>query len=81
MRRYDFPTSPVIIGMILGPLAEQQFRRAMQIAQGDVSVFFTRPLSATLLGLAALALIVPVVLRLRASRRAAADMPAATLEA
>ncbi len=34
MRRYDFPTSPVIIGMILGPLAEQQFRRAMTMSQG-----------------------------------------------
>ena len=45
MRRYDFPTAPVIIGMILGPLAEQEFRRAMTISQGDPSVFFTHPLS------------------------------------
>jgi putative tricarboxylic transport membrane protein len=70
MRRYDFPTSPVIIGMILGPMAEQQFRRAMTISQGDVSVFFTRPISATLIALAVLALVVPMILRVRASRLA-----------
>ena len=34
MRRFDFPTAPVIIGLILGPLAEQEFRRAMTISQG-----------------------------------------------
>jgi putative tricarboxylic transport membrane protein len=55
MRRYDFPAAPVIIGMILGPLAEQNFRQAMTISAGDWTVFFTRPLSATILALAALA--------------------------
>jgi putative tricarboxylic transport membrane protein len=59
MRRYDFPTAPVIIGMILGPLAEQNFRQAMTISQGDMSVFLTRPLSASLLLLAVLALFGP----------------------
>ncbi|WP_173934706.1 tripartite tricarboxylate transporter permease [Chelativorans sp. Marseille-P2723] len=59
MRRYDFPTSPVIIGMILGPFAEQQFRRALTISQGDVSVFFTRPISLTLIIIAVLSLLTP----------------------
>jgi putative tricarboxylic transport membrane protein len=63
MRKYDFPTAPVIIGMILGPYAEQEFRRAMTISQGDVSVLLTRPLSATLLALAALALLSPYIYR------------------
>ncbi len=65
MRRFDFPTAPVIIGMILGPLAEQNFRQAMTISQGDVSVLFTRPLSATLLALAAIAIVAPLLLRKR----------------
>ena len=64
MRRYDFPTAPVVIGMILGPLAEQEFRRAMTISSGDWSVFVTQPLSASLLALAALALAGPMVWRL-----------------
>ena len=53
MRRYDFPAAPVIIGMILGPLAEQNFRQAMTISAGDWTVLFTRPLSASILALAA----------------------------
>ncbi len=65
MRRFDFPVAPCIIGLILGPLAEEQFRRALGISQGDPSVFFTQPLSATLLALAALCLLVPLAYRLR----------------
>ena len=61
MRRFDFPTAPVIIGMILGPLAEAQFRRAMTISNGDWTVFFTHPLSLTLLTLALIALVAPRV--------------------
>ena len=59
MRRFDFPTAPVIIGMILGPLAETQFRRAMTISNGDWTVFYTHPLSLTLLSLAVLGLLAP----------------------
>ena len=70
MRRYDFPTSPVIIGMILGPFAEQQFRRAMTISQGDMTVFVTRPIAATLLAIALLAILVPVLLELARVYRA-----------
>jgi putative tricarboxylic transport membrane protein len=61
MRRCHIPVAPAIIGLILGPLGEQQFRRALAIAAGDGSVFFTRPLSAALLVLAALVLIAPLV--------------------
>jgi putative tricarboxylic transport membrane protein len=68
MGRFDFPTAPVIIGMILGPLAEQELRRALTISQGDMTVFLTRPLSATLLALAALALLGPQIWKLFAKR-------------
>lgn len=59
MRRYDFPVGPTILGVILMPLAEAQFRRALAISQGDPSVFFTRPLSLAILLLAVVALILP----------------------
>jgi putative tricarboxylic transport membrane protein len=71
MRRYDFPAAPVIIGMILGPLAEQNFRQAMTISAGDWTVLFTRPLSATLLALAALALAGPKLYQWAVDRKAA----------
>ncbi|MBS4047635.1 MAG: tripartite tricarboxylate transporter permease [Alphaproteobacteria bacterium] len=65
MRRFDFPTAPAVIGMILGPFAEQEFRRAMTISAGDMTTFVTRPLSLTLLIIAVLLLVVPLLLRLR----------------
>jgi putative tricarboxylic transport membrane protein len=73
MRRFDFPTAPVIIGMILGPLAETEFRRAMTISNGDWTVFVTQPLSAFLLALAVLLLVGPRVLALVRSRRPQPD--------
>lgn len=60
MRKYDFPVAPVILGAILGPLMETQFRRALEISQGDFSVFFTRPLTLVILILAALAFLIPL---------------------
>ena len=63
MRRFDIPVAPAIIGLILGPMAEQQFRRALAISQGDATVFFRHPLSASLLALAALVVVVPLALR------------------
>lgn len=61
MRRHGLPLAPAVIGLILGPMAEQQLRRALAIAQGSPLVLVTRPLSATLLGLAALIAVVPLV--------------------
>ncbi|MBI0537805.1 tripartite tricarboxylate transporter permease [Roseomonas sp. KE2513] len=59
MRRFDFPTAPVVIGMILGPMAEQALRQALTISQGDWTTFLTRPISATILVLAVVALVGP----------------------
>ncbi len=59
MRRYGFPVAPAVIGLILGPLAETQFRRALSISQGDATVFFTQPISATLLAITAALIVGP----------------------
>src|SRR5918996_745358 len=64
MRRYDFPVGPMILGVILGPVLERQFRTALQISQGDLTVFVTRPISLILLLLAAAALLGPQLPRL-----------------
>jgi len=47
MRRWGFPVAPAVIGLILGPLAESQMRRALSISQGDPSVFITQPNTAS----------------------------------
>ncbi|MFT8244258.1 tripartite tricarboxylate transporter permease [Roseomonas sp. BN140053] len=70
MRRFDFPTAPVVIGMILGPMAEQAMRQALTISQGDWSVFLTRPVSLVILLLAAVALVGPRFYTAWARRRA-----------
>jgi putative tricarboxylic transport membrane protein len=49
MRRFSFPTAPVVVGMILGPLAEAQLRNAMSIGEGSALVFLQRPMSLFLL--------------------------------
>ncbi len=59
MRRFGFPTAPVIVGMILGPLAEEQMRRALAISQGNPTIFVTHPISAGLLAVAAAVVIAP----------------------
>ncbi|BAS26264.1 tripartite tricarboxylate transporter permease [Limnochorda pilosa] len=68
MRRFDIPVAPAVIGLILGPMAEQQLRRALAISQGDYTVFFTRPISATLLAIALVALVGPLVARVVRAR-------------
>ena len=62
MRANDVPLAPAVIGLILGPMSEQQFRRALAISEGDVSVFVTRPISAALLAVAVAVLAAPRLL-------------------
>jgi len=59
MRRFSMPLAPAVIGLILGPLAEQQLRRSLAIG-GSPMILFTRPISAVLL-LFAVGLIVATV--------------------
>ena len=70
MRRFDFPTAPVVIGMILGPLAEAQLRNAMSIGEGKWTVFLDRPVSVFLLVVIAAVLVLPRLARWHRARRA-----------
>ena len=55
--------SPAVIGHILGPMAEVQFRWVLTISQGDGSVFFTHPISLVLLVIALAVVVVPIIVR------------------
>lgn len=74
MRRHGFPTAPAVIGLILGPMAETQLRRALSISQGDMSVFLTRPIAAGFLAFTALLVIAPILVR-HFRRRKGANAP------
>jgi TctA family transporter len=56
-KKLDCEPAPLLLGFVLGKLMEEYLRRAMTISRGDWTVFFTRPLSATLLGIALVMLI------------------------
>jgi putative tricarboxylic transport membrane protein len=62
-RRFGMPITPLILGLILGPNLELQFRRALQISAGDYSTLWASPLSKVLYAVLFLALFTPVITR------------------
>src|ERR1700742_237289 len=66
--KHDFEPAPMILGFVLGPLMEENLRRAMLIARGDATVFLTRPISATLLAISAILLIIAMLPNTRRRR-------------
>ena len=74
MRVFGVPLVPAVMGLILGPLAELQFRRAMAISQGDVTVLLTRPICAVLLAVTLAILIGPSLLRSKSAARKIHDI-------
>jgi len=73
LRRFGVPVAPAVIGLILGPLAEQQLRRALAISQGDVTTLVSSPIAVVLLSIAALIVAAPVAVRLARRLRRTAD--------
>jgi len=71
MRRFDFPTAPVVVGMILGPLAEAQMRNAVSIGEGSWLIFVQRPMSLTLLIIVLAVLVLPRLFKHLAQRKLA----------
>ncbi|KOG77097.1 MULTISPECIES: tripartite tricarboxylate transporter permease [Streptomyces] len=69
MRRYGLPVLPAVIGVILGPAAEQQLRRALQISDGSVSGLVDTPFSVTVYAIVALIVAWPLIARLVGRRR------------
>jgi len=69
MRRFAIPVGPAVVAAILGPEAEVQLRRALQISQGDATALVTRPIAGTILAIALVALFAPLVYRFARSKR------------
>ena len=57
----DFPVSPIVLGFVLGPMLEENFRRAMLLSRGDLMVFLQRPISAWFIGACTLLIVAQLV--------------------
>jgi putative tricarboxylic transport membrane protein len=68
MSKHEFEPAPLVLAFVLGPLMEENMRRAILIARGDATVFLTRPISAGLIAIAAILLVIAVVPMIRKRR-------------
>lgn len=73
LEKMSVPLAPVILGMILGPMAEQSVRRALLISRGDATELLTRPISATLAIATVLVVAWPLIKAIRRKRNLAAN--------
>jgi putative tricarboxylic transport membrane protein len=68
LAKHDFEPAPLVLAFVLGPLMEENLRRAMLIARGDATVFFTRPISAGLIMVALVLLVIAALPMIRRRR-------------
>jgi putative tricarboxylic transport membrane protein len=77
MRRFGLPVVPAIIGIILGPVAEEQMRRALQISNGEIGGLYNTWFSKTVYAIIVVLLVAPPLVRWLRSRRGAGQTPIA----
>jgi len=83
LRKFDFETAPIVLGVVLGPMLEMSFRQSLAMSSGSYAIFVSRPIAATMLacGLALLLLgLVPIFARGVDWRRALGLSPSSELE-
>ena len=69
LRKLNYPMAPVVLAIVLGPLAEKYFRQAMIISHGDVMTFVERPLSAVFVAAALVLISLPIISAFKRRRR------------
>jgi putative tricarboxylic transport membrane protein len=65
LTKHDYPVAPLVLGLVLGPMIENNLRRALTISNGDFMIFLTKPVSLAFLAIAALWMLIPFLLKLR----------------
>lgn len=68
LAKNDYPLAPLVLGLVLGPMIENNMRRALTASDGDFLVFLTKPLSAVFLVIALLWILIPILLKLRGKK-------------
>jgi putative tricarboxylic transport membrane protein len=69
MQKFEFPPSPIVLALIMGPMAESNFRRALALSQGSYDFLYTRPITVTFLALALFSLFYPLLRSYLANRQ------------
>ncbi|RYH01258.1 tripartite tricarboxylate transporter permease [Salipiger sp. IMCC34102] len=75
LRLLAFPAAPLVLGLVLGPLMEQNFRRSLMLSDGDFSTFVTRPISAVLFTCIVMVLVAQIIAPLLQRYRARKERP------
>jgi putative tricarboxylic transport membrane protein len=73
MRKLDYPMAPAVLAIVLGPLAEPAMRQSLIGSHGDVMIFFTRPISGTIMAIAFVLIVLPLFKALKDRRKRATD--------
>jgi putative tricarboxylic transport membrane protein len=68
MRKLDYPSAPLILGLVLGGAMERALRQSLMMSEGSLSILASRPISAVMLSLAVLILLIPVFTQVNAWR-------------
>lgn len=74
LRKIDVPMGPIVLGLILGPMVEDNFRRALVMSHGNYAIFFTRPISAGLLLLGAVSVIGTIIRERRGTKLTSTEL-------
>lgn len=69
MQKGGYPASPVVLALIMGPMAESNFRRALSLSGGSLDFLYTRLITLALLTLAAFTLLTPIIRKIMRLRR------------
>ncbi len=72
LRKLNYPVAPAVLAIVLGPLAERSLRQSLLSSQGDVMIFFERPISAICIAIAVVLMLYPIFLIMKKKRKAEA---------
>jgi len=73
MRKMGYPMAPIVLGLILGPMVEKSFRRALTVSGGDYSIFLHSPICVILITLALISFLFPYILKILQDRAVKKD--------
>ena len=76
MKKFGYPGAPLVLGLILGPIAEENLNRALVISNNDWSVFVTRPISCIFLLISAASIVYAIYTNIRDGRKELAEKKA-----